>query len=107
MPERSGSSRETALRGSMSYMTGTAGRPSPLAAYAEWVAACAEAGWHAGQVAEQVSVHNALGRVSAGAARAHWASPRFDCAAMDGIAIAAGAAGGGLAGDRQVLLPDS
>ena len=51
-------------------MTGTVSRPSPQAAYAEWVAACAEAGWHAGQVAEQVSVHNALGRVSAGAARA-------------------------------------
>jgi putative molybdopterin biosynthesis protein len=88
-------------------MTGTVSRPSPQAAYAEWVAACAEAGWHAVLVAEQVSVHDALGRVSAAAARARWASPRFDCAAMDGIAIAAGAASGGLADDGQVLLPDS
>jgi len=88
-------------------MTGTDGRPSPQAACAEWVAACAEAGWHAGQVVEQVSVHDALGRVSAAAARAHWPSPRFDCAAMDGIAIAAGPAGGGLADDGQVLLPAS
>ena len=88
-------------------MTGTDGRPSPQAAYAEWVAACAEAGWHPGQVVEQVSVHDALGRVSAAAARAHWPSPRFDCAAMDGIAIAAGPAGGGLADDGQVLLPAS
>src|SRR5262249_12965743 len=79
------------------HMPGTAGRPSPQAAHAEWVAACAVAGWHAGQLAEQVSVHDALGRVSAAAARAHWAAPRFDCAAMGGIAIAAGAAGGGLA----------
>ena len=46
-------------------MTRTVGRPSPQAAYAEWVAACAEAGWHAGLVAEQVSGPEVL------AARAH------------------------------------
>lgn len=91
----------------MSYMTETSGRPSPRAAYALWVAACAEAGWHAGQVTEQVSVHNALGRVSTAAVRALWASPRFDCAAMDGIAIAADSAGDRLAGRGQALLPDS
>jgi putative molybdopterin biosynthesis protein len=93
-------------RASMSYMTATRHGPSPQAAYALWMAACADAGWHTGQVVEQVSVHNALGRVSAAAARARWASPRFDCAAMDGIAIAAGAAGAGLADGGQVLLPD-
>jgi putative molybdopterin biosynthesis protein len=88
-------------------MTGTVGRPSPQAAFAEWVATCAEAGWRPGQVAEQVSVHDALGRVSAAAARARWPSPRFDCAAMDGIALTAGLAGGRLADGGHVLLPDS
>jgi len=86
-------------------MTATRHGPSPQAAYALWMAACAEAEWHAGQVVEQVSVHNALGRVSAAGVRAHWASPRFDCAAMDGIAIAAGPAATGLADGGQVLLP--
>jgi putative molybdopterin biosynthesis protein len=88
-------------------MTGATDRPGPQAAYEEWVAACAEAGWQAGPVVEQVSVHGAIGRVSAAAARARWASPRFDCAAMDGIAITVRPSDGGLAEDRQVLLPDS
>jgi putative molybdopterin biosynthesis protein len=90
----------------MSHMTPTRHGPSPQAAYAQWVTTCAEAGWHAGPVAEQVSVHEAAGRVSAGAAHARWASPRFDCAAMDGIAITARSVGGGLADGRQVLLDD-
>jgi putative molybdopterin biosynthesis protein len=88
-------------------MTASGHGPSPKTAYALWADACAEAGWHAGPVVEQVSVRDALGRVSAAAARAHWPSPRFDCAAMDGIAIAAGSAGDGLADGRQLLLPDS
>jgi putative molybdopterin biosynthesis protein len=88
-------------------MTATRHGPSPQAAYALWMAACAEAEWHAGQVVEQVSVHSALGRVSATGVRAHWASPRFDCAAMDGIAIAAGSAGRTLADGGQMLLPDA
>jgi putative molybdopterin biosynthesis protein len=70
-------------------MTESSRGPSPQAAYTRWLAACAEAGWHAGQVAEQVCLHDGLGRVTAAAVHARWASPRFACAAMDGIAIAA------------------
>jgi putative molybdopterin biosynthesis protein len=76
----------------MSQMTATGRMPSPQAAYGQWVAACAAAGWHAGPVIEQVPVPDGLGRVTAGAARARWPSPRFDCAAMDGIAVTAGVA---------------
>jgi putative molybdopterin biosynthesis protein len=76
-------------------MTATSRGPGPDAAYARWVAACADAGWDPGPaaaplIAEEVSVHDGLGRVSAAAVRARWPSPRFACAAMDGIAIAAG-----------------
>jgi putative molybdopterin biosynthesis protein len=70
-------------------MTASSGAPSPRAAYTQWVAACSDAGWRAGPVAEQVPVQAALGRVTAGAIRARWPSPRFACAAMDGIAVAA------------------
>jgi putative molybdopterin biosynthesis protein len=56
-------------------------------------------------VAEQVPVQEALGRVTAAAIRARWPSPRFGCAAMDGIAVAASAAG---PADRgNVVLPAS
>ena len=81
---------------------------SPLAAYTQWVAACSDAGWHGDGAAavEQVSVQAALGRVTAAAVRARWPSPRFACAAMDGIAIAVSDAGG-LAGDGPVVLPAS
>jgi molybdopterin molybdotransferase/putative molybdopterin biosynthesis protein len=70
-------------------MTESSRGPSPQAAYTRWVAACADAGWHTGQLAEQVSVHDGLGRVTAAAVHSRWPSPRFACAAMDGIAIAA------------------
>jgi putative molybdopterin biosynthesis protein len=48
------------------------------------------AGWRGLPAAEQVPVRNGLGRVTAAAVRARWASPRAACAAMDGIAIDAG-----------------
>jgi molybdenum cofactor synthesis domain-containing protein len=88
-----------------------AGRgPSPQAAYTEWVAACTAAGWHADPVVEQVPVRDGLGRVTVSAARARWPSPRFACAAMDGIAVAARVTGsvmGGCAEGGQLLLPAS
>jgi putative molybdopterin biosynthesis protein len=37
---------------------------------------------------EQIPVTDALGRVNAAAVHARWPSPRFACAAMDGIAVA-------------------
>src|SRR5215472_12165185 len=92
----------------MSHMTPRRHGPSPQAAYAQWVATCAQAGWHPGPVIEQVPLHDALGRVSATAACARWPSPRFDCAAMDGIAITTGGLPDrGLADGGQVLLPGS
>lgn len=81
-------------------------RPSPGVAYSQWVAACEDAGWHAGPAAEQVPVQACLGRVTTAAARARWPSPRFDCAAMDGVAVAAGpTAGPGAV--QPVALPAS
>jgi putative molybdopterin biosynthesis protein len=75
-------------------MTETSHGPSPQAAYARWMAACADAGSHLGQVVEQVSVKDGLGRVTAAAVHSRWPSPRFACAAMDGIAITADQFGG-------------
>ena len=86
--------------------SGASGAPSPRAAYARWLAACADAGWHAGHVAEQVSVASGLGRVSAAAVRARWPSPQTACAAMDGIAVAAGDLPRGAA-DAPILVPAS
>jgi len=63
--------------------------PNPQAAYAQWVDACANAGWPGASAPERVPVANGLGRVSAGEVRARWPVPPFACAAMDGIAIAA------------------
>ena len=68
-------------------MTDSHRGPSPEAAYTQWVAACADAGWHAGQLIEQVPIQAGLGRVTATATHARWPSPPFACAAMDGIAI--------------------
>jgi len=62
-------------------------RPSPQAAYAQWIDACAAAGWRGMPAAEPVPVSGALGRVAAVPVRARWPSPRSACAAMDGIAI--------------------
>jgi len=82
-------------------VTGLAGHPAwpaaseglgPEAAYVRWTDACADAGWQPEPVAERVALADGLGRVTAGPVRARWPAPRFDCAAMDGIAIQAGAA---------------
>jgi putative molybdopterin biosynthesis protein len=56
------------------------------------MAACEGAGWRCSADSEQVEVRDGLGRVSATPVRARWPVPRFSCAAMDGIAIRAGAA---------------
>jgi putative molybdopterin biosynthesis protein len=70
----------------------TGPRPSPQAAYAQWIDACAAAGWRGAPAAEPVPVSGALGRVTAAPVRARWPSPRSACAAMDGIAISAASA---------------
>src|SRR5215471_3134037 len=64
-------------------------RPSPSAAYVQWIDACASAGWRGTPTAEQVPVRDGLGRVTAAAVHARWPAPRSACAAMDGIAIKA------------------
>src|SRR5215472_8649386 len=68
-------------------------RPGPAVAYARWIDACAAAGWRGTPAAEDVPVRDGLGRVTATPVRARWPAPRFACAAMDGIAIKAAAAG--------------
>jgi putative molybdopterin biosynthesis protein len=71
----------------------TAGeRPAPGAAYALWIDACAVAGWGSRTRTELVRLADCLGRVTAGPVHAGRPAPAFDCAAMDGIAIRAGAA---------------
>ncbi len=67
-------------------------RPSPRAAYSQWMDACTNAGWRGAPAAEQVPVRDGLGRVTATPVRARWPSPRTTCGAMDGIAVRAGAA---------------
>jgi putative molybdopterin biosynthesis protein len=62
----------------------------PQIAYAHWLHACKQAGWHGAPVAEPVPVRSGLGRVTAAPVRARWPVPRFACAAMDGIAIRIG-----------------
>ena len=96
-------------------MTELAGQPAwpaageplgPGAAYARWLDVCAGAGWRPEPVAERAPIADALGRVTASPVRSRWPAPRFDCAAMDGIAIRAGAAppagSGELAGRWQL-----
>jgi putative molybdopterin biosynthesis protein len=70
------------------------GRLSPQDAYARWTRACAAAGWHGSPVPEKVHVADGLDRILAEPVHARWPSPRCDCAAMDGIAIAGPAAAG-------------
>ena len=78
------------------------GRPVPRAAYGRWLDCLVRAGWPAagdraagdrgagdGRDGERVAVGQALGRVTAAPVVARWASPRTDCAAMDGIAVRA------------------
>ena len=81
----------------------SAPRPSPAAAYARWIDACAACGWTGTPVAEDVPVRDGLGRVTAAPVRARWPAPRLACAAMDGIAIkAAGEDAAGEAGVRRL-----
>jgi putative molybdopterin biosynthesis protein len=75
----------------MSGGSGTGGMPGPRLAYELWMDACAGAGWRSQPVTERVPVADGLGRVTADPVHARWPSPRCDCAAMDGIAIAASA----------------
>ena len=86
-------------------MTETGSRPDPRAAYGQWIAACAAAGWQGDPVTEQVHVRDGLGRVAAAAVRARWPSPRFACAAMDGIALAAGSLDSAMIEAVQRVLP--
>jgi putative molybdopterin biosynthesis protein len=86
-------------------MTEADHRPDPQAAYGRWVAACTAAGWRGDPVVEQVPVRDGLGRVAAAAARARWAAPRFACAAMDGIAVAAESVAGVTIEAGQRVLP--
>ena len=67
-------------------------RPSPTAAYSQWIDVCVAAGWRGTPATEVVPVRNGLGRVTATPVRARWPAPRSACAAMDGIAIKAGPA---------------
>jgi putative molybdopterin biosynthesis protein len=67
-------------------------RPSPAAAYSQWIDACGAAGWRGTPAAEEVPLQDGLGRVTVSPVRARWPAPRFACAAMDGIAIKAGQA---------------
>jgi molybdopterin molybdotransferase/putative molybdopterin biosynthesis protein len=69
---------------------------SPAAAYAQWIDACASAGWRGTPTAEQVPVRDGLGRVTAAAVHARWPAPRSACAAMDGVAIKAAPAAAGV-----------
>lgn len=69
--------------------------------------ACAGAGWVSALAAEQVPVGDALGRVAAAQVRARWPVPRSACAAMDGIAIAAGSVAGLANGPGPGRLPAS
>jgi putative molybdopterin biosynthesis protein len=65
-------------------------RPPPELAYARWTDALARAGWRTGPATEHVPVGEGLGRVTAAPVHARGTLPRWDCAAMDGIAVAVG-----------------
>ena len=84
-------------------MMDVTGKPSPRAAYAQWLDTCARAGWHNLDQAtgEELPLAAALGRVAAASVTARWASPRSACAAMDGIAINAEKSGVGGSGIRE------
>lgn len=64
-------------------------RPGPAAAYCQWIAECATAGWQSEPLSESVPAGDALHRVLLDPVQARWPSPRADCAAMDGIAFRA------------------
>ncbi len=92
---------------SMSRTAAAGPRPSPQAAYSQWTEACANSGWRGVPAAERVPVGDGLGRVTAAPVRARWPAPRFDCAAMDGIAISAGAIASADAAGRWRLAASS
>jgi putative molybdopterin biosynthesis protein len=71
-------------------------KPSPQAAYTQWMDACTRAGWRGTLAAEQVAVRDGLGRVTVAPVHARWPAPRSACAAMDGIAIKAAPAAAGV-----------
>src|SRR5579859_2277784 len=68
---------------------GEGARPLPAAAYERWLDKLRRTGWSAQVAAEPAGVAEALGRVTAVPVTALRASPRLDCAAMDGIAVRA------------------
>jgi molybdopterin biosynthesis enzyme len=70
------------------------GRLSPQHARARWTEACAVAGWRGCPAPGEVHVADGRDRVLAEPVRARWPSPRCDCAATGGIAIAGPAAAG-------------
>ncbi len=82
-------------------------KPSPAAAYSQWVDACVSAGWRGALAAEQVLVWDGRGRVTAAPVRALWPAPRSDSAAMDGIAIRADAVASAARADSRWWLPAS
>jgi putative molybdopterin biosynthesis protein len=102
----SGAGSGPGVSGSRVSGSGTDRRPGPEAAYALWTDACARAGWRAAPAAEQVPVADGLGRVTAAPVHARWPSPRADCAAMDGIAVAAAVLEGPVS-SASVRLPGS
>lgn len=75
--------------------------PAPRLAYARWTDALARAGWRTAPATEHVPTAEGLGRVTAAPVHARGPLPRSDCAAMDGIAVAA-AAVAAAAGDTAV-----
>src|SRR6516162_8778650 len=82
-------------------------RPSPAAAYSQWIDACGAAGWRGTPAAEEVPLQDGLGRVTVSPVRARRPAPRSACAAMDGIAIKAGSAPGPADAVRQWQLPST
>jgi putative molybdopterin biosynthesis protein len=70
-------------------------RPGPHDARERWIEACSRAGWRGAVATEEVPVGDGhlflAGRVLAAPVHARVPSPREDCAAMDGIAVHAGA----------------
>lgn len=76
---------------------------SATEALAAWAAACTAAGCPARTPAESVPVALATGRVMAVDVVARRASPAFDCAAMDGIAVRAAETTGRVVRDYVVV----
>jgi putative molybdopterin biosynthesis protein len=69
---------------SMPHGAAAEARPSPDAAYAQWLAICTAAGWRGQPAAEQIPVQDVLGRVTAAPVPACRPEPRFGGQAVDG-----------------------